>query len=192
MASLRRLALFQAPCGISSRCFPVQFFRWFLVAGECLIIQLRPLAILSVCQYNWRITTRIFMKFDIGGYQDLLSGQFKFKRQSTILKAALQVFICSESMWTSTLTRKTEQHKVCTESNFLFGTRASELRYDIMVENMAVCISFTVPSAERACTADAAQHTILLIYEPHLFMDERLRVNSWPHICLCRFTNVPN
>jgi hypothetical protein len=98
----------------------------------------------------------------------------------------------SESMWTGTLTRITERQKLCTESNFLFGTWASELWYDIMVENMAVCISFTVSSAERACKAHAAQHTILLIYELHFVMEGKLTVNSWPHICLCRFSNVPN
>jgi hypothetical protein len=36
-----------------------------------------------------------------------------------------------------------------------------------MVENMAVCLSFT----------DAAELTILLIYEPHFVMEGRLTVN---------------
>jgi len=47
-----------------------------------------------------------------------------------------------------------------------------------MVENMVVCASFTVPSAEPARKADGAQLTILLIYEPHFVMEGRLTVNS--------------
>jgi hypothetical protein len=35
------------------------------------------------------------MKFDIGIYQDRLSGQIKFERQLTILRVALKVFICN-------------------------------------------------------------------------------------------------
>jgi len=47
-----------------------------------------------------------------------------------------------------------------------------------MVENLAVCISFTIPSAEWASKADSAQHIFLLIYEPRFVMEGRLTVNS--------------
>jgi len=94
MASLHLPPLFQAPCGISVRCFLVQFFRCFLVAVK---LQIRPLSSLSFCPYNWRISTGIFMKFYIGVYQDRLSGQFKFEWRLTILRTALQVFLCDQS-----------------------------------------------------------------------------------------------
>jgi hypothetical protein len=47
-----------------------------------------------------------------------------------------------------------------------------------MVENVAVCASFIDPSAECACKADAAQLTILLIYEQHFVVEGRMTVNS--------------